>query len=29
MDYNATLTFTPADGVDDDELVDRLVDYHR
>jgi len=20
MDYNATLTFTPADGVDDDEL---------
>ena len=28
MDYNATLTFTPADGVDDDELVDRLVDYH-
>ena len=28
MDYNATLTFTPVDGVDDDELVDRLVDYH-
>ena len=24
----AALTFTPADGVDDDELVDRLVDYH-
>ena len=22
MDYNATLTFTPVDGVDDDELVD-------
>lgn len=25
---DAALTFTPADGVDDDELVDRLVDYH-
>ncbi len=26
MDYNATLTLTT--GADDDELVDRLIDYH-